>query len=131
MADEVANRMSESDSRVATWNDEDSFWRESFSSRPYAKADRGYDYYRPAYQYGFESATQHRGREWSDVESDLSQGWGTARGQSQSTWEDVKDAVRDAWNRVAGGAGGGTERGAKREMSERMNPDASATRDML
>ena len=104
MADDVANRMSESDDRVASWNDEDRYWRESFRSRPYATADRSYDYYQPAYRYGFESAGRYRGRQWGDVESDLSRGWETARGESKSTWQDIKDAVRDAWDRVTGGS---------------------------
>ena len=125
MADQFPNKMSEADKRIASWNDEDNFWRESFSSRPYAVADRGYDFYQPAYRYGFESATKHRGRQWSDVESDLSSGWQTARGGSNSTWEDVKDAVRDAWDRVTGA---GTDRGSKREIADHMNPES--TRDM-
>ena len=125
MADQVANRMSESDNRVATWADEDRFWRESFSSRPYVTADLGYDFYEPAYRYGFESATTHRGRDWADVEPDLSRGWETARGQSPSTWEQVKDAVRDAWNRVAGGS----DTVAERRIADDMSGGVQPTRD--
>jgi hypothetical protein len=63
-------------------------------------ADRGYDYYRPGYQYGYEAANRYRGRDWNDVESDLRSGWDRFENRSQSTWEHIKDAVRDAWNRV-------------------------------
>ncbi|HEX6631784.1 MAG TPA: hypothetical protein VF048_11875 [Gemmatimonadaceae bacterium] len=86
------------------WNTEDAYWQTNYSSRPYATADRDYDYYRPAYRYGTESASRYRGRNWNDVESDLRSGWDTYehRGAGQSTWENMKDAVRDAWNRVTG-----------------------------
>jgi hypothetical protein len=77
-------------------------WRQHYSGRPYVRADRGYDYYEPAYRYGTVAARRHAGREWNDVEGDLSRGWNEARGASQSTWDDVKDAVHDAWDRVRG-----------------------------
>ena len=84
------------------WANEDAYWRENYGRRPYASADRDYDYYRPAYQYGFESAQRHRGRRWEEVESDLERGWENARGSSRSVWAEIKDAVRDGWNRVTG-----------------------------
>jgi hypothetical protein len=83
-----------------TWDSEATFWRDSWRARPYVQADRGFDYYQPGYRYGFESATKYRGREWNDVESDLRTGWDKYEHRGQSTWEHVKEAVRDAWNRV-------------------------------
>ena len=85
------------------WGTEDAYWRENYSTRPYATADRNYDHYRPAYQYGFESSSRYRGRAFNDVEHDLERDWDQHRGESKSTWQDVKDAVRDAWDRVTGG----------------------------
>ena len=86
------------------WGDEDRYWRSTYASRPYAKADRSYEHYQPGYRYGFESAGRYRGREWNDVEGDLRSGWDRYehRGSHQSTWEDIKDSVRDAWDRVTG-----------------------------
>jgi hypothetical protein len=84
----------------SNWTTEDQYWRTNWSTRPYASADRGYDYYRPGYQYGYESANRYRGREWNDVENDLRSGWDRVENRGQSTWENIKDAVRDAWNRV-------------------------------
>jgi len=94
--------MSESDDRVATWDDEDRYWSQNFRSRPYATADRGYEHYQPAYRYGWESARMHRGRRWEEVEPELRTGWERYehRGSSRSTWEEIKDSVRDAWNRA-------------------------------
>jgi hypothetical protein len=83
------------------WRTEDEYWRTNWSNRPYVSADRGYDYYRPGYQYGYESASRYRGRDWNDIETDLRSGWDRFENRSQSTWENIKDAVRDAWNRVA------------------------------
>ena len=82
------------------WSTEDAYWRDNYATRPYARADRPYDYYQPAYKYGWESRRQYAGRQWNDVEGDLERGWDKARGASKSTWQEVKDAVRDAWHHV-------------------------------
>ena len=44
------------------------------------------------------------GRNWNDVESDLRTGWDKYENRPDrgSTWESVKDAVRDAWHRITG-----------------------------
>jgi hypothetical protein len=92
----------ESTTGTADWKTEDTYWRSNFSSRPYARADRGYEYYQPGYRYGFESATRYAARQWNEVESDLRRGWDKYEHRAQSTWENIKDAVRDAWDRVRG-----------------------------
>ena len=86
-----------------TWNDEDSWWRNNFNSRPYATG-RNYEEFRPAYQYGFESGQHHMGRKWNDVESDLKSGWEKFEGRrgAGSAWDSVKHAVKDAWDRITG-----------------------------
>lgn len=87
--------------RQLDWASEETFWRDNWSTRPYASADRGFDYYQPAYRYGAESATRFGGRQWNDVENDLRTGWDRYEHRGQNTWENVKDAVRDAWDRIA------------------------------
>lgn len=84
------------------WKDEDAYWRSNFASRPYARADRGYDSYQGGYRYGFESANKKRDRQWNEAEDDLRSGWERYEHRGQSTWENVKDAARDAWDRVRG-----------------------------
>jgi hypothetical protein len=84
------------------WSSEEKYWRSTWNTRPYVTADRGYDYYRPGYQYGFESANRYRGRDWNDIENDLRSGWDRFEHRGHSTWENVKDAVRDAWHRDTG-----------------------------
>jgi hypothetical protein len=89
----------------AAWETEDNYWEENFSSRPYALGPDYYDRFRPAYRYGFESARDSLGRTWEDAEPDLRSGW--ARYQDETgtptAWDEIKAAVRDAWDRVAGG----------------------------
>jgi hypothetical protein len=44
------------------------------------------------------------GRRWDDAEPDLRAGWEgyEHRGEAPSAWEEIKQAVRDAWERVTG-----------------------------
>jgi hypothetical protein len=85
------------------WEDEESYWRTNWRTRPYASAGSAdYNSYQPAYRYGFESANRYSDREWNDVESDLRTNWNSYEHRGSSTWEQVKDAVRDAWDRVTG-----------------------------
>jgi hypothetical protein len=83
------------------WDDEDRYWRQNYSSRPYAK-DSDYDTLSPGYRYGYESASKYRGRAWNDVESDLERDWNSYSHRGKSTWQQVKAAARDAWDRVTG-----------------------------
>jgi hypothetical protein len=82
------------------WPAEEKYWRTSWQSRPYASVDRGFEFYGPAYRYGAESATRFRGRQFGDVESDLRAGWDRYENRGKATWENIKDAVRDGWNRI-------------------------------
>ena len=54
-------------------------------------------------RYGYESAGKYKGRAWSDVESDLERDWNSYSYRGKSTWQQVKDAVRDGWDKVTGG----------------------------
>jgi hypothetical protein len=87
-----------------TWDNEENWWRQHFESRPYVQSGLGFDYYRPAYRYGVESANHHLGRSWREAEPDLRAGWAryAEGGTVRAAWEDVADAVRDAWRRVTG-----------------------------
>jgi hypothetical protein len=89
----------------AAWETEDNYWEENFSSRPYALGPDYYDRFRPAYRYGFESARDGLGRSWDDAEPDLQSGWERYQEESgtPSAWDEIKAAVRDAWDRVASG----------------------------
>jgi hypothetical protein len=89
---------------LAAWETEDNYWHENFSSRPYTIGADYYDRFRPAYRYGFESATRLGERSWEEVEAELRAGWDRYeyRKDHTSTWDDIKAAVRDAWDRARG-----------------------------
>lgn len=89
----------------ASWETEDNYWHENFTSRPYALGADYYDRFRPAYRYGYEAGGGSQGRPWDDAEPELRAGWERYqhRGEAPSAWEEIKDAVRDAWDRVTGG----------------------------
>jgi hypothetical protein len=85
------------------WNDEDTYWRANYRNRPYASsAGRDYDFYQPGYRYGYEAANRYQNRNWDEVENDLARDWNTFEHRGASTWEQMKAAVRDAWDRVTG-----------------------------
>jgi hypothetical protein len=90
-----------SQARATDWNTHDAFWRESFGTRPYAPADRGYSDYRQAYKYGHEAAFIYGYRPWDEeVEHDLERGWEQARADATLDWTQAKHAVRDAFERA-------------------------------
>jgi phage tail tape-measure protein len=81
---------------------EDAYWRDNYSTRPYAVADRDYNFYQPAYRYGWEARSSYKDAKWDDVESKLDEGWDAGRGTSTLAWHEAMPATRDAWNRFDG-----------------------------
>lgn len=78
---------------------EHEFWRKEFTSRPYFTAGTPYEQYGPAYQYGWEKFTSLKGKTFQDVEAQLARDWEKRRGQSQLSWNNAREAARDAWQR--------------------------------
>jgi uncharacterized protein (TIGR02271 family) len=66
-------------------------------------ASQGHPYERwsPGYRYGYELASDRRyaGRDWAALEPEARRGW---EAQQQGTWEEFKDTVRYAWEKVRG-----------------------------
>jgi len=83
------------------WNAQEAYWRANWANRPYVAGDRDFEYYRPGYRYGVESAHRHRGLDWSEVETDLQVAWDRYEHRGLRSWEEVKHAVRDAFERIA------------------------------
>ena len=84
----------EDSSWQASWETEDNYWTENFSSRPYALGPDYYDRFRPGYRYGFESAQHHVGRQWDEAEPDLRQGWERLRAPGPSAHRLGRDQAR-------------------------------------
>ena len=81
---------------------ETDYWRGEYKNRPYANSEFNYDNdYAPSYAYGTTARSQYAGRSWDDsLEADIRTGWEKAKDKSQLTWEQAKDAVRDAFDRT-------------------------------
>jgi hypothetical protein len=82
--------------------EEDTYWRGAHTSRPYVRKDTPYETYQPAYRYGWETASrpEYAHRSFDDASRDLEKNWDTYRGPSTTAWSDVKEATRDAYDRV-------------------------------
>jgi len=84
------------------WRTEDAYWRENYKGRPYYQSGYDYEDYGPAYRFGYDASDRYSGKQWNDVERDLERDWGSYEQRGQSTWEQIKAAVRDAWDRMVG-----------------------------
>jgi len=95
---------------------EDTYWRENYKTRPYYQSGRDYDFYSPAYKYGYEAASRpdYHGRKFEDVESDLGRNWNQARGTAKSEWNDVRHATRDAFERIHNRTSAGMTRASEK-----------------
>jgi uncharacterized protein (TIGR02271 family) len=67
----------------------------------YAQRGSAYDRWAPAYRYGYDIATdpRYRDREWVGLETDVRRDW---EQRHQGNWEDFKEAIRYAWDKVRG-----------------------------
>lgn len=81
---------------------EGDYWRQNFERRPYYEAGRSYEHYEPGYRFGWQSAAGFGSEavEFEDVETELERQWSYELASGEKDWEDVREAVRDAWLRV-------------------------------
>jgi uncharacterized protein (TIGR02271 family) len=82
------------------WSRYEQMYRQDFQTR-YGKTGRDFNYYLPAYRYGYSLRNDPRFRDkndWSMVEREARTDW--ERRGGQGTWNEVKDAVRNAWESV-------------------------------
>lgn len=80
---------------------EDAYWAENYKSRDYVDEDHDYEYYQPAYRFGWESYSQYGHRRFDEIDEDLAREWDQRRGDSLQTWREARSAARDAWERVS------------------------------
>jgi uncharacterized protein (TIGR02271 family) len=77
--------------------------REFRSHYDTAFAQRGspYEYWAPAYRYGYDMASdsRYRHRDWVAVEADARRDW---EQRHKGTWEEFKEAIRYGWDKVRG-----------------------------
>jgi len=82
--------------------DADADFRNDFGSRYGSTPGASYETYAPAYQYGSRMASDpiYRGQSFNDVESTLRTDY--MRNNPNSTWDNIKGAVRYGWEKVSG-----------------------------
>jgi hypothetical protein len=80
---------------------EHGYWRQHFATRPYTRSRTCYEEYATAYQYGWESRARHQDKSFDQAESILQRDWHKIKGTCMLGWEDAREAIRDAWNRVS------------------------------
>jgi len=81
---------------------ENEYWSKNYTARPYYQKGLSYeDDYLPAYQTGWQSVGQYKGRTFEEAESDLRNDWERTKTRSRLDWDQAKGAVRDAWDRVS------------------------------
>lgn len=80
---------------------ERAYWSENFSGRHYVRQGSSFEDYGPAYGFGIAARGRYPGRDFDDVESEMSTQWPASRGVSSLSWERARHAVRDAWNRIS------------------------------
>lgn len=80
---------------------EDGYWRIAYLSREYYSSDLSYEFYQPAYRFGWEAYLLHADRKFEDVEPDLKRDWLNNEASGRLDWDRAKLATRDAWERLA------------------------------
>jgi len=76
-------------------------WKTNFGKTGYT-----YDQYAPAYRYGYNLANDKSYSDWTKAESQIRQNW---ERKNPGTWEDFKDAIRHAWDKVRNAASNATQ----------------------
>ncbi len=69
----------------------------------YGTSGHDYNYYDPAYRYGYTLANDERYRDmdsWDEVEDSARNTWETGENAARGAWDDFKDAVRRGWEEV-------------------------------
>ncbi len=80
---------------------EDRFWQNAYSTQSYYMGSRTYDHYGPAYRLGIAYRLGPGGhRTWKQCKRDLEPLWGRRKAFSSLSWEQARDAVWSAWNRI-------------------------------
>jgi uncharacterized protein (TIGR02271 family) len=82
------------------WSQFENRFRQDYQTR-FGSRGHDWNYYMPAYRYGYDLRNDPnfaRYTSWPQVEAEARRDW--QRRNAQTPWEDVKDAVRAAWESV-------------------------------
>jgi hypothetical protein len=109
------------------WEDVRSRYEMLFGQH-YGSTDLTWQQMEPVYRWAWDAANEprHRGKPWSDVESELQSAW-----RGSPAWDNVAGAVRDVWEDVAEEATTGAEGGADRRIPRQGTDQSVAARDVV
>ena len=79
---------------------QDAYWSEAYSAEPYARADRDYEDYAPAYCVGYVGYAQYGGS-CGESEKSLCANWERIKGASRLSLDEALAAIGAAWERGA------------------------------
>jgi hypothetical protein len=80
---------------------EELYWREHFAAEPYYDPNFAFEDYLPAWRAGWEGRAKYAGRTFAEAERELKADFHWSRGESRLLWDQARDAVRAAWDRVS------------------------------
>ena len=80
---------------------EDGHWERAHRREPYFKPGLDYEDYAPAYCVGYIGQAQYGGR-FEDAQTSLCANWLRIKGDSRLPLDDALQAIRAAWDRMAG-----------------------------
>ena len=79
---------------------EEQYWSENYKTRPYVRDGQDFETYRSAYRYGVDSYSKYPNKSFADLEPNIRNDWGSARGTSTLDWDNAKEPARDAYDRL-------------------------------
>jgi hypothetical protein len=74
---------------------------DDISGRDYVEKGSSLDKCGPAYDFGVDARGRYPGRDFDDIESEMSSDWAASRVASILNWGWAKHAAREAWNRIS------------------------------
>ena len=113
--------------RHAMAQQEDLYWSGNYWREPYYCADYDYEDYAPAYCVGYTGCAQYGGQ-FDDAETSLCANFVRIKGDSRLTWEEAREPILAAWNRVHAGRTTRAEPKLGR-LFGRMPPQAPAVQE--
>ncbi len=96
------------------------YWRAEFPARPYS-AGRRFDDFSPAYWWTIDMYRTNPGWSYEQAEATMRDQWPLRREGSPLSWDEVRQASRDAWDRIASGLKqAGENRGRSAEQTNHV-----------
>ena len=103
---------------------EDLFWSGNYWKESYFRPDYDYEDYAPAYCVGYSGRAQYGGR-FDEAETSLCANFVRIKGDSRLPWNEAREAIRAAWQRIDGASGHGLP-GSVNQLLGRMTQQARA-----